>query len=103
MKLVYTHPHHFAVNNVRNRLLQRGIECEVRNEFAAGALGELAPIDVWPELWVLDERDVELAQRLIEADQSQAEGRDWYCGQCGELNAASFDHCWACERERRLE
>lgn len=101
MKLVFTHPHHFAVANIRNQLAQRGIVCELRNEFAAGALGELAPIDVWPELWVQDDRDYDIARRWIEADQSQAEGHDWFCGQCGEQNAASFDHCWACQRERR--
>lgn len=100
MTLIYTHPNHFAVVQVRDLLAAAGIECELRNEFALGAMGELAPIDVWPELWLYESADYDRAQRLIEAQAAAAEGADWFCRQCGERNAASFDFCWACGQEQ---
>lgn len=101
MKLVFTHPNHFAVSNARNLVQRRGIQCEVRNEFAGGAIGELAPIDTWPELWVIDDRDYDQAIKLIDSAQARADEEDWYCGNCGERNAATFELCWNCARERR--
>lgn len=103
MIMVFTHPNHFAVNNARNLIERMGIQCEVRNEFAGGAIGELAPIDAWPELWVLDDRDYDRAIQLIESAQARADDADWFCGHCGERNAATFELCWNCARERREE
>ncbi len=99
MKLVFTHPNHFAVIHVRHLLESRGIDCEVRNEFAVGAMGELAPIDVWPELWVANDEDEERARALIDDAETQADKADWFCGRCGERNAGSFEVCWACGAE----
>lgn len=101
MKLVYTHPNHFAVVNARNLVERVGIRCELRNEFAGGATGELAPIDTWPELWVVDDGDEDRAVELIEQARAQGEGEDWFCGRCGERNGAGFEVCWACGRERQ--
>lgn len=101
MKLLYTHPNHFAVVNVRNLVERVGIHCELRNEFAMGGLGELAPIDTWPELWVVDDRDYDRAMQLIEEAQARAAEDDWFCGRCGERNGANFELCWSCGRERR--
>ncbi|MEX0624708.1 DUF2007 domain-containing protein [Saccharospirillum sp.] len=99
MKLVFTHPNHFAVIHVRHLLESHGIDCEVRNEFAVGAMGELAPIDVWPELWVAASDDEERARVLIDTAEAEADKADWYCSQCGERNAGSFEVCWACGAE----
>jgi len=99
MKLVFTHPNHFAVINVRNLLELRGIECEVHNEFSIGALGELAAVDVWPELWVSRDVDEQPALELIAELDAKAEKADWFCSQCGERNAGAFELCWACAAE----
>ena len=64
MKLVYTHPSHIIVSQARSALEMAGIKCSMRNEYASGALGELAPIDTWPELWVMRDRDYEMARAL---------------------------------------
>ncbi|MHA7878879.1 MAG: putative signal transducing protein [Saccharospirillum sp.] len=100
MILVYTHPNHFAVNQVKSLLEARGIRCQMRNEFAVGGLGEIAPIDAWPELWLEQDDDYQTAQAIIDRDARAADGDDWFCGHCGERNAASFEVCWACHRER---
>ncbi len=52
MKLVYTHPNSIAVAQARSSIEFAGIDCILRNEYASGAIGELAPIDAWPALWL---------------------------------------------------
>jgi len=101
LKLAYTHPNLAIVTQAASALERAGITAEIRNEYAAGGIGELAPIEAWPELWVPD-RDWELAQRLIEADRTRAEGPEWQCGQCEASNPATFDWCWRCGADSAL-
>ena len=100
MTKIYTHPNLYQVVNIQNLLDLKRIRTSVRNEFASGGSGELAPQDVWPELWLEDERDLGLAQNIL-AEIAANEQDDWYCGQCGESNAGSFDFCWDCEAPRK--
>lgn len=100
MTKIYTHPNLYQVVNIQNLLQLKHIQTSIRNEFASGGSGELAPHDVWPELWLSDERDESLAKSIIEQIELQAT-EEWYCSQCGEKNAGSFDYCWQCEAERK--
>jgi hypothetical protein len=100
MKLVYTHPNHIVVAQARSTIELAGIECIVRNEYAAGAIGELAPIDAWPELWVLSDCDFEKAAQTIEQTHDQTSEAEWRCGKCGAESPASFELCWQCAVER---
>ncbi len=100
MKLVYTHPSSIAVAQARNALELAGIQCVLRNEYAAGAMGELAPIDVWPELWVLRDRDYERASLLLEQSRTEIREADWFCPGCGRHSPATFELCWHCAAER---
>lgn len=97
MKLLYCHPSRIVIDNLFNVLSQAGIETQRKNEFASGGVGELAPIDVWPELWVLNERDEEQAEQLLA--QCLRELPPWECTQCHESNPGSFDSCWSCQHE----
>ncbi|MGQ9425453.1 putative signal transducing protein [Gilvimarinus sp. F26214L] len=99
MKLLYTHPNRLLVENARNIVENAGIQTELRNEFAGGAIGELAPIEAWPEIWVRDS-SFEAARKLIEFAYSDNRSSDWTCPGCGEQNTASFEHCWKCQHER---
>lgn len=85
----------------KNVLEQRGIGCHIRNFYGAGALGELPWFEVLPELWVLDDRDAELAERVIGASAKvDREAREaWRCG-CGEWLEGQFTGCWRCGGER---
>lgn len=100
MKLVYTHPSLIAVAQARASLEQQGIESEIHNQYAAGAIGELAPIDAWPELWVMRDRDEDLARTLIDQATTSEVGPDWACDACGNANPESFERCWSCGRNR---
>lgn len=95
MKLLYTHPNRILVENAKNIVENAGIATELRNEFAGGGMGELAPINTWLELWVRA-RDLEPARAVLDAAFASAEAEDWRCPRCGELNSGSFEFCWQC-------
>lgn len=100
MILVYTHPSIIVVTQLRGVLETAGIECFLRNEYAAGAIGELAPIDTWPELWVRKDHQYEHARSLVETSLAEQGESDWQCGGCGRSSPATFDWCWNCAGER---
>jgi hypothetical protein len=100
VKLVYTHPTNIMVAQARSALEHAGIRCVLRNEYAAGAMGELAPIDVWPELWLLRDRDYDRARLLLEHAEKEVQEADWHCSHCGSVSPATFDLCWHCAGER---
>jgi hypothetical protein len=74
----------------------------IRNEYAAGAMGELAPIDVWPELWLLRDRDFARAEQVLAQARADISEADWLCKRCGSQSPATFELCWHCAGERSL-
>lgn len=100
MKLLYTQQNSFLVHNARNVVENAGIETVLRNEYASGAAGDLAPLDTWVELWVVNDSDYDKAMQVIESLSSKDNEEEWRCPKCGESNPASFDVCWKCQTER---
>jgi hypothetical protein len=100
MQLVFTHPNLVVVEQMRSLLQREGIDCTLRNEYASGASGELAPFDTWPELWLLDDADYDRANRVMEAFQGRAEGPEWRCAGCGRSSPETFEMCWHCGAAR---
>ena len=83
------------VNIVENA----GIPVTLKNEYAAGGVGDLSPFDAWLELWVLHDADYEKATGIINSALSTDNQKDWVCSGCGEVNDPSFDLCWQCQNE----
>lgn len=100
MKLIYTHPNRLIVENIKNVLENAGLKVQLQNQYAGGGVGELAPIDAWPEVWLERERDELQANALIEKIKTDAES-EWQCSNCGETNAGSFEVCWSCNFDRQ--
>jgi len=98
-RLLYTHPSIVSVTQVADALERERIESEIRNEYAAGAIGEIAPIDAWPELWV-GEADWVPARRALERFNRPIDQPDWTCDRCGSSNPATFDLCWHCGTDK---
>lgn len=98
MSPVFSHPQLVVVEQMRSLLAHHGIDAVLRNQYSAGASGELAPIDTWPELWLRREADRERALDLIRQQQRPVEGADWQCPACGAHSPATFDWCWQCGR-----
>ncbi len=99
MKLVYTHENKILVENARNLLAESKIDCTLRNEFSSGAIGDLAPIEAWAELWVVNEADEQRAKSILQRLNEDQTGKEWIC-QCGESNEAGFESCWSCQADK---
>jgi hypothetical protein len=97
MPMVYTHPNLLYVQNIKNLLSHAGIESVVQNQYGLGAIGELAPINVWPELWLARPHQYDQALMIIEQHQHPAATVDWVCTGCGEKNGGAFESCWQCQ------
>lgn len=97
MKLVYTDENRYLVHNIQNIVMNAGISVMLKNEFAAGAAGDLVPHETWLELWVLDDSDYVNAIHAIDSSFSTHNDSNWICDNCNELNNASFDFCWRCQ------
>ncbi len=100
MKLIYTHENRFLVANAHNILEQAGIRVVWKNEFASSAIGEIAPFDTWPELWVIDDADYDSAIQIITNALSAPNAPEWTCRSCNENNDAAFETCWNCQTEK---
>lgn len=102
MRRVYRSESLADVAHWRNILELRGILCHIRNLYASGVTGEVPWLESLPELWVLDDRDAPLAERLIREGRSAPPGSStpWTCEGCGERSDSQFTACWNCGRER---
>jgi hypothetical protein len=100
MKLVYTHENKILVDNAKNLLTQNSIDSILRNQFSASAIGDLAPISAWPELWVVNDNDLAQAKELIASLAKDADAPEWQCSKCKELNEPAFESCWSCQTDK---
>lgn len=100
MKLIYSNENPFLVNNAKNILENHDIEVTLKNEFASGAAGVLAPIDTWVELWIINDVDEDKAKIVLTQALKKQGEHDWFCSQCQEKNDASFDACWQCQNDK---
>jgi hypothetical protein len=100
-------PLYQAADRIEAQLLQdllarHRIEARVFGDYLSGAAGEL-PVDIYPSVWVLEDRELPRAQGLLEdwlrEHQRRAEASAWVCRGCGELVDGSFDLCWRCGTE----
>lgn len=101
---VFASENRFNVQQIKDLLEAKGIECFIKNEYAIGGVGELSPFDAWPEVWLKDEEWLERAQQFINQFLRQSEqSHDWFCSKCGEKNEASFEICWQCGTEHNQD
>lgn len=98
MKQVYCAENLFWLQLARNALDFAGINSQVRNEYAAGALGDLGIFDCWPELWV-NEQDAARAQQIIQElmAHSEATQAERPCPYCQSQCPLHFERCWQCQ------
>ncbi len=99
MKAVYSNENSLLVANAKNLLEHAGIEVALQNDYAGGGLGELAPIDVWVQVWVRHDADYARALQLLSTI-AKSPTADWRCQQCEEINGDAFEFCWQCQQPR---
>ena len=98
MKRVYRAATLLDVAHARNLLIAAGIPSEIRNQYLAGAAGDLPMFETWPQLLV-EEIDEARALAVLQRAQRPAEGEAWTCRQCGERLEPQFTACWRCGTE----
>lgn len=101
MITVYSAPNITLVSIFRSILERHGIKCRVKNEFISAGIGDIPPIECWPQLCV-EEQDLSEAKRLVAealAPDSEA-GGSWACEACGEEIEGQFTACWKCGKSR---
>ena len=95
MKRVYRAASLLQVAHARNVLIAAGIDAELRNQYLAGALGDLPMLETWPQLWVDDALEA-AALRALKTAEAAPTGAPWICAQCGEQLEPQFTTCWRC-------
>jgi hypothetical protein len=95
MKRVYRAASLLQVAHARNVLTVAGIRSELRNQYLAGALGDLPMLETWPQVFV-DDEDESAALRALARAAVAARGESWRCANCGEVSEPQFTACWRC-------
>lgn len=85
------------VANMRNVLKMYQIESNITGEYLSAVVGEVPPIEVWPQLWV-SEQDFERAKKIIEEGIKDSPDTPelLICPKCGEEVEDQFAMCWNC-------
>lgn len=97
---VYSAANILQVGIVKGILEQRGIKCWIRNEALSAGIGELPPIETWPQLCV-EKDDYSEAKHIVEeALAAQDISTMWKCDSCGEVIEGQFTECWNCGKSR---
>jgi hypothetical protein len=95
MKRVFRAASLIQVAHARNLLLTAGIQSELRNQYLAGAMGDLPMLETWPQLYV-DDADEQVALRALARAAAAPAGASWTCEHCDEVLEPQFTSCWRC-------
>jgi hypothetical protein len=100
MERVYSAQFLAPVANMKNVLKMHGIESNITGENLSAAVGEIPPIEAWPQLWVTDQ-DIERAKKIIEdgLKDSPESQKVLICPNCGKEVEGQFAVCWNCGTE----
>ncbi len=99
MKTVYSASNIALVSIFQNILEGFDIKCWIKNEFLFAGIGEIPPIECWPQLCVEDENFLE-AKRIVDEALSEKQMTGWKCKSCGEDIEGQFTECWNCGQSR---
>ena len=101
---VYTSPDLPMVGHMKNILESHGIACTIQKQFSSAAVGDIPPIECWPELWIVEKRQLEQAKAIVKEALEPLPNNlpRWECPHCNESIEGQFTACWNCGTEREL-
>ena len=104
MEKLFVSPMLVEVESLKEILEQEGIPCMIKNQQGSSLAGEVPFAEVFPELWVINNKDYPHAQEFLENWQNAkpTETTDWICSTCGEALEGDFTTCWKCGEVRKL-
>lgn len=90
------------VESLKEFLSADGILCTIRNQQGSSLAGEVPFVEVFPELWVVNDADFDRAKELLEEQGSgdEVERPTWACAGCGEKLVGLFTACWKCGQKQ---
>jgi hypothetical protein len=102
MKKIFVSQSLLEVEMRKERLEQAGIRCMIKNQRSSSLAGEIPFTEVFPELWVVQDDDYDLARQLLEEGLILLPSNQdsWTCVGCGERHESQFGTCWKCGQER---
>lgn len=85
------------VGQMQSLLESHGIRTFIRNQYGSSVMGEVPFVEVVPQLFVLERKDVQRALELLRPALAGAEAESgWTCPDCGAAVDGNFSHCWQC-------
>ena len=105
MKRLFVSQSLVEVESLKEFLSTDGILCTIRNQQGSSLAGEVPFVEVFPELWVINDVDFGRAKELLEKQGSGDEGERpiWVCAGCGERHDGLFTACWKCGHENNAK
>jgi hypothetical protein len=102
MKKIFVSQNLIEVEMRKEHLEQAGIRCLVKNQRSSGLAGEIPFTEVYPELWVVQDEDYDLARQVLEESLVLllSNQDNWTCLGCGERHESQFATCWNCGQEK---
>lgn len=102
MKRLFVSQSLVEVESFKELLEKSGITCTIKNQQASSLAGEVPFTEVFPELWVINDADLDRAKEFLEGQRSnkEADSPAWRCVGCGERHVGQFTACWKCGKER---
>lgn len=89
------------VGQMQSLLESHGIRTFLKNEFGSSVVGELPFVEVIPQLFVIEEKDLDRAKELVSSEpRVEHPGADWNCPDCGSEVDGHFVQCWNCGKIR---
>jgi hypothetical protein len=99
MKTVYSASNISLVSIFQSILEQKGINSWIKNEYLSAGIGEIPPIECWPQLCVEDQ-DFAEAKGIVDEELVEKDLAAWKCDSCGEEIEGQFAACWNCGKSR---
>jgi len=103
MKKVYTSDDRILIYHLKNTLDLASIDCFIKNDLIYALAGEVPVNEVWPELWITEDNQLDEVQALIKSALVSSDTKNqspWTCLGCGESHDAHFTACWKCGAEK---
>jgi len=89
------------VGQVQSLLETHSIRTFIKNQYGSSVIGEVPFVELVPQLFILEERDLARAKELLQLNlPPQHQGDDWVCPECGVDVEGNFARCWKCGTEQ---
>ena len=96
MRLAYVASNLPDAQLIADLLRAAGVDTRVFNQNAQSVAGEIPPAAAGPQVWVMDDPELQRARELIVEFQSQPAPDSRRCPRCDEDNPTTFLSCWYC-------